>query len=76
VIVAIGHKPNAAIFKGRIEPGENGYIIPMKGAMTSVPGVFVAGDCADHLHCQAITAAGAGRAAAIDAERFLAAQSQ
>jgi thioredoxin reductase (NADPH) len=76
VFIAIGHIPNTQLFKGIIDMDENGYIIPKQGGQTNVPGVFVAGDCADHIYRQAVTAAGMGCAAAIDAERYLSALNQ
>jgi len=76
LFIAIGHVPNTQIFAGKIDMDENGYVIPKRGTETNVPGVFVAGDCSDHVYRQAITAAGMGCAAAIDAERYLSGISQ
>ena len=74
VFIAIGHIPNTKAFQGILELDENGYLVPEKNSMvkTSLDGVYVAGDCADHVYRQAITAAGMGCQAAIEAERWLA----
>ena len=75
VFIAVGHKPNTGLFDGQIDM-KNGYIIVKSGlsgaaTATSVPGVFAAGDVADHIYRQAVTSAGAGCMAALDAEKYV-----
>ncbi len=74
VFVAIGHTPNTAVFDGQLDLNEKGYLETFEKTMTSIPGVFGAGDVVDFTYRQAITAAGMGSAAAIDAERWLESQ--
>ena len=73
LFIAIGHEPRSALVRGQIDLDAEGYVLTAKGTATNLPGVFAAGDLVDHTYRQAITAAGSGCAAALDAERYLAA---